>query len=179
MGSIIPVKVLCCLALIDEGEVDWKVMAIRSTDPRSELNFRDIQDIELLFPKSMDGIREWLRWYKTPDGKPLNRFGFDEQWLSVHEAYKVIVEGHIQWKQLLSFYHNKNRNPSTAAATNTFYYGRDFNRKNEIDNDDDDTKFSNDENIRKLWIPSERILNSSLNTNSTNGKKFNQSFSSL
>lgn len=25
------------------------------------------------------GIREWFRWYKTPDDKPLNAFGFNEK----------------------------------------------------------------------------------------------------
>ena len=33
LGEVVPVKVLGCLCLIDEGEADWKVIAINITDP--------------------------------------------------------------------------------------------------------------------------------------------------
>lgn len=46
------------------------------------------------------GIREWFRWYKTPDLKPLNRFGFDEQALPRKVALEVIEETHHYWKNL-------------------------------------------------------------------------------
>ena len=46
------------------------------------------------------GIREWFRWYKTPDLKPLNAFGFDERVLSKKEALEVIEETHGYWKAL-------------------------------------------------------------------------------
>jgi inorganic pyrophosphatase len=32
------------------------------------------------FPGELDRIRVWFRDYKTPDGKPQNQFGYDEQW---------------------------------------------------------------------------------------------------
>ena len=38
--------------------------------------------------KSAIGIREWFRWYKTPDGKPINGFGHDEKCL---DASKVTI----------------------------------------------------------------------------------------
>ena len=40
------------------------------------------------------GIREWFRWYKTPDDKPLNAFGFDEKALNKKMALEVIEETH-------------------------------------------------------------------------------------
>ena len=46
------------------------------------------------------GIREWFRWYKTPDSKPLNRFGYDEQALPRKHALEVIEETHLHWKHL-------------------------------------------------------------------------------
>ena len=42
----------------------------------------------------ISGIREWFRWYKTPDDKPLNAFGFDEKCLNKKAAEEVIEETH-------------------------------------------------------------------------------------
>lgn len=124
------VKVLGVLAMIDDGELDWKVIAINSVDPLAkELN--DIDDVEAKCPGTVSGkytilvdcpteryinhsgdhhrhsywspllgIREWFRWYKTPDDKPLNAFGFGEKCLGKKEALEVIEETHQFWKNL-------------------------------------------------------------------------------
>jgi len=96
MGSVTEVKPLGVLAMIDDGELDWKVLAIAVDDPLAE-EYNDIDDV----PKAVqDGVREWFRWYKTPDDKPLNGFGFDEKFLSAAESEKVIEETHEAWKKL-------------------------------------------------------------------------------
>lgn len=49
VGEVYPVKPLAVLAMIDEGELDWKVVAIRADDPKAaEVN--DIDDVERVFP---------------------------------------------------------------------------------------------------------------------------------
>jgi len=96
MGSVVPVKPLGVLAMIDDGELDWKVLAVSVDDPLAK-EYNDIEDV----PDAItDGIREWFRWYKTPDDKPLNGFGFDEKYLNVEETKKVIEETHDAWKKL-------------------------------------------------------------------------------
>jgi inorganic pyrophosphatase len=98
-GSVSTVKVLGVLAMIDDGELDWKVIAINTEDPMaSELN--DIDDVEKKMHGVVSGIREWFRWYKTPDDKPLNAFGFDEKCLGKADALKVIEETHGHWSAL-------------------------------------------------------------------------------
>jgi len=100
-GTVEPVKVLGVLAMIDDGELDWKVIAISTRDPLAkELN--DVDDIEAKCPGVISGIREWFRWYKTPDNKPLNAFGFDEKALGKAHALEVIAETHDAWKKLCS-----------------------------------------------------------------------------
>merc|ERR1719199_916518 len=42
MGSVTPVKVLGCLSMIDDGELDWKVIVIAQGD----VHFDDINDID-------------------------------------------------------------------------------------------------------------------------------------
>lgn len=101
MGSITPVKALGVLAMIDDGELDWKIVAISQDDPMfAELN--DIDDVEAKMPGTLSGIREWFRWYKTPDDKPLNSFGFDEKFLNSKSAMEVVAETHEAWKGLLA-----------------------------------------------------------------------------
>lgn len=96
MGSVVPVKPLGVLAMIDDGELDWKVLAVSTDDPLAK-EYNDIDDV----PEEVkSGIREWFRWYKTPDDKPLNGFGFDEKYLNVEETKKVIEETHEAWKKL-------------------------------------------------------------------------------
>ena len=85
--------------MIDEGELDWKVIAIRTADPMAaELN--DISDVEEKSPGTISGIREWFRWYKTPDGKPLNAFGYGEKALDKKKALEVVEEGFQAWEKL-------------------------------------------------------------------------------
>jgi len=98
-GSVEPVKVLGVLAMIDDGELDWKIIAIRKNDPMAA-QMNDIADVEKFSPGVVSGIREWFRWYKTPDGKPLNAFGYGEQALDKRHALEVIAETHTAWKDL-------------------------------------------------------------------------------
>ena len=98
MGSVKEVKPLGVLAMIDDGELDWKVLAIAVDDPLAS-EYNDIEDV----PDAIkSGVREWFRWYKTPDDKPINSFGFDEQYLNVATTKEVIEETHEAWKKLKS-----------------------------------------------------------------------------
>ena len=61
--------------------------------------YNDINDV----PDAVkNGIREWFRWYKTPDDKPINEFGFDEKYMNKKEAEEIIEETHDAWKKLRS-----------------------------------------------------------------------------
>ena len=48
-GNILKVKPLAALAMIDEGELDWKIVAISLNDPRASL-LNDVDDVEKHFP---------------------------------------------------------------------------------------------------------------------------------
>ncbi|CAM9165089.1 unnamed protein product [Pylaiella littoralis] len=99
-GSVKAIKPLGCLAMIDDGELDWKVViAIDEDDPLAK-DLNDIEDVEKLLPGYVSGIREWFRWYKTPDDKPLNEFGFGEKALGKAETMKIIEECNGHWRSL-------------------------------------------------------------------------------
>ena len=100
IGSISPVKPLGVLSMIDDGELDWKLIAVCADDPLADV-LEDIEDVERHLPGTVSGIREWFRWYKVPDDKPINKFGHDERALGRDDAHHVIHETHGFWRDLV------------------------------------------------------------------------------
>ncbi|KAJ7566714.1 hypothetical protein O6H91_02G115600 [Diphasiastrum complanatum] len=101
IGEVLKVKPLAVLAMIDEGELDWKVVAISMDDPKASL-VNDIEDVEKHFPGTLTAIRNWFRDYKVPDGKPQNKFGFENKPAGKSYALKVIDETHAAWVKLVT-----------------------------------------------------------------------------
>ena len=62
-GTVIQTKILGISALIDEGETDWKVIAINSEDPLSA-HLHDITDVEKYKPGYLHATLEWFKYYK-------------------------------------------------------------------------------------------------------------------
>ena len=98
-GSVVKVKVLGCLAMIDDGETDWKVICIACDDPLAQ-KLNDIEDVESHIPGLIAVMREWLRNYKTADGKPQNTFGMDEKAMNREYTMEVVQETNEFWKKL-------------------------------------------------------------------------------
>lgn len=99
MGGVYSVKPLGVYAMIDEGELDWKVIAINIDDPKAPL-VNDVEDVEREFPGELERIMVWFRDYKTPDGKPQNSYGYDGQCMNKEFTLKVIAETHEAYKAL-------------------------------------------------------------------------------
>jgi nucleosome-remodeling factor subunit len=98
-GSVVQVKVLGALGLIDEGEADWKIIAIDITDPlAAKLN--DINDVEAQLPGLLDATRDWFRIYKVPTGKPANSFASGGKFFDREFALKTIHHDHASWSHL-------------------------------------------------------------------------------
>lgn len=100
-GSVIQVKVVGVMALIDEGETDWKLISIDINDPLAE-KINDIGDVETLMPGLLRATHEWFKIYKIPDGKPPNQFAFNGEAKDRAFAEKVINETHEFWKALIN-----------------------------------------------------------------------------
>lgn len=100
-GDVIQVKILGTLALIDEGETDWKLLAIDVNDPLAE-KLEDVGDIEKVFPGLLRATVEWFRFYKVPDGKPENKFAFDSEAKDAAYAKNVVAETHQFWQKLIN-----------------------------------------------------------------------------
>ncbi|KAK2150358.1 hypothetical protein LSH36_409g02056 [Paralvinella palmiformis] len=100
-GSVIKVKALGIMALIDEGETDWKVLAIDVTDPLAD-KLNDVEDVEKLMPGFLKATNEWFRIYKIPAGKPENQFAFNGEAKNRAFAHQIIEQTHEQWQKLIT-----------------------------------------------------------------------------
>eukprot|EP01065_Artemidia_motanka_P026820 TRINITY_DN32057_c0_g1_i1.p1 TRINITY_DN32057_c0_g1~~TRINITY_DN32057_c0_g1_i1.p1 ORF type:complete len:259 (+),score=113.19 TRINITY_DN32057_c0_g1_i1:72-848(+) len=98
MGVVRPVKVLGVLAMIDEGETDWKVIAC---DP--SLPFNTLADLkkDSAMNEKLASVVHWFRYYKTTDGKPENSFGFNSEFQDEGYTLKVIKETSEQYDALV------------------------------------------------------------------------------
>jgi len=110
-GSVVKVKALGVLAMIDEGELDWKVVGVSVTDPKAD-SIKTLDDLDKAFPGQIDEIREWFRNYKS-DGKyengkwggiteGQNSFGFDDKCLDAAHTKKVIEETQGEYDLLMA-----------------------------------------------------------------------------
>ena len=51
-----------------------RLLVINVDDPLAA-SLHNVADVEEQCPGVVSGVREWFRWYKTPDDKPINAFG--------------------------------------------------------------------------------------------------------
>ncbi|CAO3624869.1 unnamed protein product [Cunninghamella echinulata] len=101
VGQIKQVKILGVMALLDEGETDWKVITIDVNDPLAP-KLNDIEDVEKHLPGLIRATNEWFRIYKIPDGKPENVFAFSGEAKNKKYATEVVLETNEAWKGLIS-----------------------------------------------------------------------------
>ncbi|XP_036618785.1 inorganic pyrophosphatase 2, mitochondrial isoform X2 [Trichosurus vulpecula] len=99
-GEIIQVKILGILALIDQNETDWKLIAISVDDPEAS-KFHNIDDVWKHKPGYLEATLDWFQLYKVPDGKPENKFAFNGEFKDKDFAREVIESTHKCWKALL------------------------------------------------------------------------------
>ena len=100
VGQVKQVKVLGIMALLDEGETDWKVIVIDVRDPLAS-RMNDIEDVERQLPGLIRATNEWFRIYKIPDGKPENNFAVSGEAKNKKYATEIIHECHEAWRRLI------------------------------------------------------------------------------
>jgi len=98
MGSITPCRVLGSLELIDEGETDHKILCIALSD-KDAPSIHSMDDLERIKPGTLARLLDWLKRYKTSDGKGENNLASDTP-KTVQESLAVIEETHARWRAL-------------------------------------------------------------------------------
>jgi len=98
VGEVRQVKVLGDLELIDQGELDHKIIVIDVNDPLAP-RLNSASDLKQVMPGVLEKLIEWLKYYKTTDGKAVNELASDTP-KTAAEASAVIAECHDSWKAL-------------------------------------------------------------------------------
>lgn len=75
------VKPLGAFALLDEGQTDWKIVAVDVSDPLAN-ELSEISDMEECLPGFLDSLKDWYRRYKVPEGKDENKLGLKGELMS-------------------------------------------------------------------------------------------------
>jgi len=98
VGEMRKVKILGDLELIDQGELDHKIIVIDAADPMAP-RLRSAADIPRVMPGVLENLVDWLKMYKTTDGKEVNKLTSDKP-TSAEDAVKVVADCHESWKAL-------------------------------------------------------------------------------
>lgn len=99
-GGVYSVKALGSYAMIDEGELDWKIICIRIDDPLAD-KLNDISDVDRELPGMLEGIMTWFKYYKQKgEGKPPNDYAYDSKALDAAFAERVVAETHEFYQRL-------------------------------------------------------------------------------
>lgn len=118
-GSVITVKVLGAIGLIDEGEADWKIIAIDINDPlAAKLN--DISDVQQHCTGLLEATLDWFKIYKIPTGKPANQFALDGKLFDREFALAKIAETNGLWRNIVNgTYNSEPEKLKGLSLTNT------------------------------------------------------------
>ncbi|KII70899.1 Inorganic pyrophosphatase [Thelohanellus kitauei] len=101
-GDVLKVKVIGCIALIDEGETDWKIISINAQDPNA-IRINCLNSMNEVFPGLLENTIRWFRNYKISSGSGPNAFAFEPDFVRDSMfALNVIKSGHEAWKKLVS-----------------------------------------------------------------------------
>lgn len=100
-GEVKRVKILGSIALIDDGELDWKVIVVDVMDPLAQ-EAHDIDDVFVKCPGLLESTRQWFSDYKLPDGKPKNKFAYNGEYKNQQETLEIIQECRDAWRSLVN-----------------------------------------------------------------------------
>ncbi|XPS70899.1 Inorganic diphosphatase [Ascochyta lentis] len=120
-GDVIQVKVLGVMALLDEGETDWKIIVVNVNDPLAP-KLNDVEDVERHLPGLLRATNEWFRIYKIPDGKPENQFAFSGECKNKKYAMDIVRECAEAWEKLVA---GKTAKNDIALANTTVSHSAD------------------------------------------------------
>jgi len=98
VGEMRKVKILGDLELIDQGELDHKIIVIDAQDPLAR-QLNSAADLPRVMPGVLENLVDWLKMYKTTDGKEVNKLTSDQP-TSASVAAQVVAECHESWKNL-------------------------------------------------------------------------------
>ena len=100
MGEIVDVYILGSFCLIDQNEIDWKILAINREEAEKDFlkYFEKCYD-DFIF-KYVKDIMKWFKIYKTFEGKTENIIHFNNKFFNIKDTEKIIIESNQDYIKL-------------------------------------------------------------------------------
>eukprot|EP00760_Papus_ankaliazontas_P039970 PhM_4_TR9824/c1_g1_i4/m.73420/K01507/ppa; inorganic pyrophosphatase len=105
LGGVSHIRVLGSLGLIDEGEMDWKVIAISNgACPTMFMECKTLDDLRRLRPGFLEAVHDWFNPanYKTDDSKPKTELLEGGKLFDAAFTLAMIDATHIAYSRLQS-----------------------------------------------------------------------------
>ena len=101
IGEIVQVKVVGSFCLIDQGEVDWKILCVNNE--MLKLNKINENDYFTWFKEKgfLDGLMNKFKVYKTLEGKKANFIYNNDKVYSSDETIKVVEEANSDYREFI------------------------------------------------------------------------------
>lgn len=112
-GSVIRVKPIGVVPMIDSGEMDWKILAIAAHDPRAQ-HLSDVLDLQIHMPGVLPAVVRWLRMYKYPN---MAEIAYNGACMDVAYARTIIAQMHAAWRVLTDRGQDGQASPATALLS--------------------------------------------------------------
>lgn len=100
-GDVKEVKLLGALELIDQNELDWKILTIEVSEAQ-ELNIETIEDWEKLNPGRLEAIKRWFEYIKVFDGKSANKIESNRKVHSIAKTLDIVEENANHYSDLVT-----------------------------------------------------------------------------
>lgn len=100
VGKVVHCRPLGAVCLIDEGQADWKILAVSVDHPVPLANARSIEDVERMAPGRVAECLRWIDDFKQSNGGDEAKLHFE-----VHDANRAITlinQDHDSWQSLVA-----------------------------------------------------------------------------
>ena len=91
--------VLGAYALVDQNELDWKIIAINEEDSYNE-GISNLEELVKRKPHLLEYIKNWFLRSKSLEGKKMNRYLFEGRLLEQDIALEIINDARNEYKLL-------------------------------------------------------------------------------
>ena len=99
-GKIIPIYIVGSFCLIDQDEVDWKILAINANTIKYEDSLCYLKDNKIM--NRVKEIQKWFKIYKTYEGKKENTIYENDKIFDIKETHNIIEENHNFYMNLIN-----------------------------------------------------------------------------
>mmetsp|Transcript_75833 Transcript_75833/g.239904 ORF Transcript_75833/g.239904 Transcript_75833/m.239904 type:complete len:494 (-) Transcript_75833:114-1595(-) len=99
VGQVVRCRPLGAVCLIDEGEADWKILAVNVNVREPLADARSIHDVNRLAPGRINECLQWIDDFKRSSGK--NEATLDFTIHDMSTALRLIAQDHVCWQKLL------------------------------------------------------------------------------